>query len=418
MNVNDLKGKTIAFAASGGLDSVTVVSWLVEQGVNVICFTANFGQPDEEDLTSVKERMLSAGAQSVHLVDLRHKLAVAGLEVVKSQAFHRGRYWNTTGAARHVLVKAMLEKMEELGIEVLSHGCTGRGNDQVRFQHITNLLQPKFQIYAPWRDSQFLSAFRGRSEMIVYCQQKGLSLKSVADAIYSTDSNLLGLTHEAGILESLSTPARSVTPMMGIYPENAKSQSEVVSIRFENGTPVAVNGETLEPVSLISRANRIAGEHGIGLAVHLVEDRIIGIKSRGVYEAPGLELLGSCHEFLVQMVLDETAHNLYRSMSQLVADQIYRGRWFDHASSAARSAIDELLNGASGEISVRLYRGTVSFERAENLGKSLYNRENSSMEAVGSFDHSDSEGYLKTTGQSVKTAGVVSAVNTRLLNIL
>jgi argininosuccinate synthase len=418
MNVNDLKGKTIAFAASGGLDSMTVVSWLVEQGVNVICFTANFGQPDEEDLTSVKDRMLSAGAQSVHLADLSHRLAVAGLEVVKSQAFHRGRYWNTTGAARHVLVKAMLEKMEELGIEVLSHGCTGRGNDQVRFQHITNLLQPKFQIYAPWRDSQFLAKFRGRSEMITYCKQKGLPLKSTADAIYSTDSNLLGLTHEAGILENLSTPARSVTPIMGVYPENAKSQSEVVSIRFENGIPVALNGEMLDPLNLISRANMITGEHGIGLAVHLVEDRIIGIKSRGVYEAPGLELLGSCHEFLVQIVLDETACNLYRAMSQLVADQIYRGRWFDHASSAAKSAIDELLDGASGEIYVRLYRGTVSFEKAENLARSLYNRDNSSMEAVGSFDHSDSEGYLKATGQSVKTAGLVSAVNNKLLNIL
>ncbi|MFI4954863.1 MAG: argininosuccinate synthase [Gammaproteobacteria bacterium] len=413
--VSQYKNETIAFAGSGGLDSMTIVKWLSEQGVRVICYTADFGQPDESDLGAVKDRMLAAGAEAVEVIDLKERLANAGLEVIKSQAYHRGRYWNTTGAARHVLVKGMLEKMRERGIRVLSHGCTGRGNDQVRFQHITNLLEPGFEIYAPWRDPTFLNQFRGRTEMIAYCESKGLPLKAKAEVIYSTDANMLGLTHEAGILESITTPARTVKPTMGVYPMEAPDRPESVTVHFKKGIPVGLNGKQLGPVEMILQANEIAGKQGIGLGVHLVEDRIIGIKSRGVYEAPGLELLGTCHEFLSQLILDETAHGLYSSLSRLVADQIYRGHWFDQASAAAGAGIDSLMVDGNGDITVSLYKGTLSFEKAENVAASLYSRDNASMEAIGEFNHTDSEGYLKATGQAIKAAGINKVVNRALL---
>jgi len=418
MHVEDLAGTTLCFAGSGGLDSMTIVSWLKEHDVAVECITADFGQPDEVDLQAVKERMLAAGAQSVHILDLRHSLARAGIEVIKSRAFHAGRYWNTTGIARHVLLKGMLEKMQALKIEVLSHGCTGRGNDQVRFQHITNLLQPSFSVYAPWRDPAFLERFKGRKAMIEYCQGLGLPLKTGAEVIYSTDANLLGLTHEAGILESLGTAAAVVAPTMGVAVENGCDTPEVVTISFALGRPVAINGNPLDELALIEEANILAGRHAIGMHVHLVEDRIIGIKSRGVYEAPGMELLGTCHEWLTQIVFDEGSRKLFDHLSQLLADHIYRGTWFDKTSAAAMAAIDELSSVVNGDISVKLYKGTMGFVQAQGVPAALYNQDNASMEAVGSFSHADSEGYLQATGQSIKMAGLTGAINQGLWHTL
>ena len=418
MHVKDLAGKTICFAGSGGLDSMTIVSWLKAHDVTVECITADFGQPDEVSLEAVKERMLAAGAHSVHVIDLKQSLAKAGMEVIKSRAFHAGRYWNTTGVARHVLLKGMLEKMKELKVDVVSHGCTGRGNDQVRFQHITNLLQPSFSVYAPWRDSAFLEQFKGRKAMIEYCQNLGLPLKASADVVYSTDANLLGLTHEAGILESLATAASAVTPTMGVAVENGPDKPEVVRVSFAQGRAVAINGKPLDELVVIEQANTIAGRHGIGMHVHLVEDRIIGIKSRGVYEAPGMELLGACHEFLTQIVFDEEARKLFSHLSGLLADHIYRGTWFDKASAAAMAAIDELSSVVTGDISVKLYKGTVGFVQAQHVPSALYNQDNASMEAVGSFSHADSEGYLQATGQSIKMAGLAGAINQRLWHTL
>lgn len=414
MHVEQLAGKTLCFAGSGGLDSMTIVSWLKAHGVKVECVTADFGQPDESSLDAVRERMLAAGASAVHIVDLRHNLARAGLEVIKARAFHAGRYWNTTGVARHVLLKGMLETMRSLGLDIVSHGCTGRGNDQVRFQHITNLLEPGFTVYAPWRDPAFLRQFQGRKAMIEYCQAQGLPLKASAEVIYSTDANLLGLTHEAGILESLETAASVVTPTMGVSVLEAAETPQEVTIGFDQGRPCAIDGQRLDALALLERANAIAGRHGIGMHVHLVEDRVIGIKSRGVYEAPGMELLGSCHEYLGQIVFDDSARRLFGHLSEVVADHIYRGTWFDKTSAAAMAAIDELSSGMSGEITVRLYKGTPAFVAARGIAGALYNQDNASMEAVGSFSHADSEGYLQATGQSIKMAGLTGAIN-RLL---
>ena len=411
MKAQDLQGRTIAFAGSGGLDSCTITRWLADQGVEVICFTADLGQPDEDDTDAIRQRMLKAGATDFVLLPAREAIAEAGLRVVQSQACYEGRYWNTTGIARCVLTKAMVLEMQKRGLTVFSHGATGRGNDQVRFQLITNMLAPEFEVYAPWRDEEFLARFPGRSEMIDFCQEKGLSVSATKDKPYSTDANLLGLTHESGLLEALTTPAQFVKPIMGCYPQDAPDQAEDITIRFEKGRPTQVNGKSVDLVEAFLETNAIGGRHGIGIGTHLVENRFVGIKSRGVYESPGVEIIGTCYAYLLQLILDRRAREFFEQLSLLVAKQIYQGYWFDLATQMALEAIDRTAALATGTITVSLYKGNLFFVAADDAPHSLYSEENASMEGVGDYDHADSEGLLRVFGVSARvlsTRGQVS----------
>lgn len=403
MQLSDLKGKTIAFAASGGLDSCTITRWLTDEGVKVVCFTADLGQPDEKNIHDIRDRMLAAGAAEFVLLPLQRPLAEAGLEVVQAQATYEGRYWNTTGIARHVVVEGMIPELRRRGIGVLSHGATGRGNDQVRFQLATNMLAPDVAVYAPWRDEAFLRRFGGRSEMIDFCQSRGLKITATKTAPYSTDANLLGLTHEAGQLEALDTPAFFVTPGMGALPTQAPDQPEAFTVRFEHGRPATVNGRPADALEALLEANRAAGRHGIGICTHLVENRFVGVKSRGVYEAPGMELLGTCYGYLLQLVLDRRARELFDQLSAYLARQIYQGYWFDFGSRMARNAIATVSRMVTGTVTVSLYKGGLSFVSAVDVPHSLYSEANASMEAVGEFDHADSEGFLRVLSVSART---------------
>lgn len=402
MKAQDFKGQTIAFAGSGGLDSCTITRWLTDMGVDVVCFTADLGQPDEEDVSAIRDRMLKAGAKDFVLLPTREAIADIGVQIIQAQACYEGRYWNTTGIARCVLTKAMIEAMKERGLTILSHGATGRGNDQVRFQLITNMLAPEFQIYAPWRDETFLARFPGRSEMIDFCEENGLPVSATREKPYSTDANLLGLTHESGMLEALTTPAHFVKPIMGCYPIDAPDTAEEFSVRFEQGRPVAINGQPVNNLEALTQANAIGGKYGIGIGTHLVENRFVGIKSRGVYESPGVEILGTCYAFLLQLVLDRRAREFYDQLSLLVAKQIYQGYWFDVASQMALGAIHQTAELATGTITVSLYKGSISFVKAEDVPHSIYSEENASMEGVGEYNHSDSEGLLRVYGVSAR----------------
>jgi len=402
MKAQDLKGKTIAFAGSGGLDSCTITRWLTDKGVRVICFTADLGQPDEEDTAAIRQRMIMAGAADFVLLPAREAIAEAGLSVIQSQACYEGRYWNTTGIARCVLAKAMIQEMQKRQLTIFSHGATGRGNDQVRFQLITNMLAPDFEVYAPWRDEAFLERFPGRSEMIDFCQENGLAVTATKDKPYSTDANLLGLTHESGLLEALTTPAHFVKPIMGCYPIDAPDQPEEVTVRFEQGRPVALNGNSVSLVEAIVTANAIGGRHGVGIGTHLVENRFVGIKSRGVYESPGVEILGTSYALLLQLILDRRAREFFEQLSQLIAKQIYQGYWFDLATQMALQAIRCTAELATGTITVSLYKGNVSFVAASDLPHSIYSEENASMEGVGNYNHADSEGLLRVLGVSAR----------------
>ena len=411
MNWRELKDSYItqvAGAVSGGLDSCTVTHWLKSKGFSVHCYTVDLGQPDEESLDAVKDRMLGSGAESAQIVQGQDALAEAGLKVIQSQARYEGGYWNTTGIARPITVGAMLPEIEAQDIGVLFHGATGRGNDQVRFQLAANTLQPSLHVYAPWRDPEFVQQFPGRQQMLDYCEENGIPIRPSRESRYSTDANFLGLTHEAGDLEDVTISPAFVEPGMGVWPWDAPDQAEIVTIRWEEGIPVSLDGNALSLVEMFQQANRIAGKHAVGIGTHVVENRFVGVKSRGIYESPGMELLGRSYEYLMQFILDRRARELFDYLSGVISLQIYQGYWLDLATTSALAALEPMTRLATGTISVRLYKGSIFFDTAEDtpeaMPHSLYT-DDSSMEAMGTYDHSDAEGFLKVLGISSKNVG-------------
>jgi argininosuccinate synthase len=407
---SDLRGKTIGLASSGGLDSCTSTRWLTNRQVNVVSLIADLGQPDEPDLEAVGQRMLACGAVEAIIVDAQSAIAEAGLQVIQAQAKYEGGYWNTTGIARHVTVAALLPELRKRGIKIFSHGATGRGNDQVRFQLATNMLMPEMQVYAPWRDSAFLTAFGGRKEMIAFCKKYKLPVKATLKKPYSTDANMLGLTHEAGELEFLTTPADFVAAEMGVWPQAAPEKAVIVEIQFHEGKPIYFNGEVYGPVDMFKLCNQIAGRHGIGIGLHTVENRFVGIKSRGVYEAPGMELLGRCYEYLLQAILDRRAKEFFDYISLQLAKQIYQGYWFDKASQMLRAALSEVTKLVTGTISVKLYKGNIFYVMSGNMPHSIYSATTSSMEKIGDFNHEDSEGFLRVLGVNARALAAAGQI--------
>jgi len=398
MQVADLKGKTVMAAVSGGLDSCTIAHWLTEQGVEVVGYTADLGQPDEKRIEDVRDRMLACGAVELILADLRQEIAVAGLQVIQCGARYEGGYWNTTGIARHVVVEGMVPEMRRRQIAVLAHGATGRGNDQVRFELAAQMLDPDVQVYAPWRDPAFLACFGGRKEMIDYCGRHGLPIRATLDKPYSTDANVLGLTHEAGELEALTTPTSRVEAEMGSFPVDAPDTPREFVVRFEQGMPVQIDGAPVTAFEAMQVANALGGKHGVGIGRHAVENRFVGIKSRGVYEAPGMELLGSCYEYLQQLLLDRRTRRIYEEIAAHISEQIYQGYWFDTATQACRKFVAHLSQLATGTITVSMYKGHVAFVAARDVPHSLYSADTASMEDVGEFDHKNSQGFLGVLG--------------------
>jgi argininosuccinate synthase len=288
----------------------------------------------------------------------------------------------------------LLDAMRDAGCTVLAHGATGRGNDQLRFERYTNVLAPDMKVYAAWRDPDLLEQFPGRREMANYLREKGIEASTGPAKRYSTDANMAGLSHEAEDLESLETPATIVVPTMGVWPQDAPDKVETVSLRFEKGACVEINGKALDPLGMLQEANAVAGRSGVGIA-NALENRIIGTKSRGVYEAPGMELLGSGLAAIYQAVLDRRASDLFRQLSKLVGDQIYDGRIFDPAPRAALAAIDRLAQRATGRVELGLYKGNLFFHQLTDCPASLYNPADASMEASDGLNPRSSQGYVE-----------------------
>ncbi len=411
MNVKELKGQTIAFLASGGLDSCTITHWLTESGVKVVCFTADLAQPDETDFGAIEKRMRACGAVDFVGLPLQKEIAEAGLKGIQIQSNYESRYWNVCGLGRQVTTAGALPAVKKKGLKVLAHGATGRGNDQVRFQIITNMLEPSMEVYAPWRDQAFLDRFGGRAQMIDYCEQHGLPIKATREKPYSTDANLLGLTHEAGKLESLESSAYTVTPEMGVWAKDAPDQQETFTVRFEKGRPVMINGEPVDALKAFLVANKIAGKHGVGIGMHMVENRFVGIKSRGVYEQPGMELLGTCYGLLLQLLLDKRALDLFQSFGQIFAKQVYQSYYNDLCSRMIFSAVNEVTELATGTVTVSLYKGVVTYMSITDAPHNLYSLD-SSMEKEGSFDHVDSEGFVRVLAVHAKALAKAGQVKT------
>ncbi len=409
MDVRSLRGKRIAFAASGGLDSCTITHWLSLQGVEVVCFSADLGQPDENNFENIGKRMRASGASDFYAVDLKKEMAEMGLLVIQANAKYEGNYWNMTGAARQVIVNGIVPKLDKHHIDIFSHGATGRGNDQVRFQVIASMLNPKLSYYAAWRDLNFLSQFKGRKEMLDYCEKHHIPVKTSRDKPYSTDANLLGLTHEGGALESLQTNMQFVKPGLGNWAQQAPNQPETVTLSFIEGRPIKINGEEKELVSIFEMLNELGGKHGVGIAENLVENRYVGVKSRGVYEAPAMVILAYCYQQLLQQILDKRALQIYQHVSLYLGTQLYRGYWMDLGPRMARSCVTEMNQFVSGNVSIELYKGNLYYVSTSSVTHGLYNKEGS-MENEGSFDHRDSEGLLNILTLNAQTIALAGQV--------
>ncbi len=410
MRIEDLKGQKVGICVSGGLDSKTVATRLKKAGVDVLCFTADLAQPDEKDVNDIKTKMAPTGTETV-IVDLRKEMAEAAFMAIKAQATYDGGYWNTTGLGRAVTVRGLLGAMRERGCTVLAHGATGRGNDQLRFERYTNVLAPDMKVYAPWRDPALLAEFPGRKEMATYLRTQGIEADVGPKKRYSTDANLAGLSHEAEDLESIETPCTIVDPIMGVWPEKAPDQLEKVSLRYERGACVAINGKRVDPLAAMLEANRIGGANGLWMK-NALENRIIGTKSRGVYEAPGMELLSAGLRAAYQAVLDRRATRLFSELSQIVADHIYDGRLFDPTVRAALAAIDVLSAPASATVELGLYKGNIYFHALRDCPGSLYNPEDASMEKSEGLNPTSSQGYVEIQAVEAKAlarAGQIQA---------
>lgn len=396
LTLKDLKGKTAGTCVSGGLDSRTIAKLMVEAGVNVIGFTGGIGQPDETDINDVAVRMSVCGIETV-IVDLRNEMADACYDVIKAQAMYDGGYWNSTGIGRAVTIKGLVNEMKKRNCDMLVHGATGRGNDQMRIERYTNVFAPDMQIYAPWRDAELLRTFPGRTQMVDYLAQYGIEAFAGGKKKYSTDANLAGLSHEAEDLESMETSMSIVEPTMGVWPQQAPDTPEVVTIRFEKGLAVQINGNDITSLEGMILANTIGGRNGIGMK-HALENRIIGTKSRGVYEAPGMELLGTAIRYVYHATMDRRATAFFMSLSKLISDQIYDGHYFDPVCVAARAAVDTFAQYANGVVTLSLYKGNIFFDSLTECPASLYNEADSSMEASDGISPVSSQGFVEIQG--------------------
>lgn len=405
MNLADIKGMTVGACVSGGLDSRTISKVMVEAGIKVVAFSADLGQPDEIDINDIKKRMAPCGVDTF-IIDLKEPMADACFDVIKAQAMYDGGYWNSTGIARAVTVRGLIEEMKKHGCLVLVHGATGRGNDQMRFERYTNVLAPEMHVYAPWRDAGLLAKFPGRTEMVDYLATFGIEAFVGTKKKYSTDSNLAGLSHEAEDLESMETSMLIVEPTMGVWPADAPDAVEKFTVRFEKGLAVQINGADVTPLEAMVKANAIGGRNGVGMK-HALENRIIGTKSRGVYEAPGMEVLATALRCVYQSTMDRRAGLLFGQLSKLVADQIYDGRWFDPATQAARAAIDVFASHANGTVEVGLYKGNIFFNALTGCDASIYNEADSSMEASDGLNPVSSQGFAEI--QSVEARMLAEA---------
>jgi argininosuccinate synthase len=293
-----------------------------------------------------------------------------------------------------VTIKGLIPEMKKRGVQVLVHGATGRGNDQMRIERYTNVFAPEMKVYAPWRDAGLLQKFPGRTQMVDYLAQFGIIAFAGGKKKYSTDANIAGLSHEAEDLESMETSMQIVEPTMGVWPWQAPDKMEQVTIRFAKGRVVQINGKDVTPLEAMTLANEIGGRNGIGMK-HALENRIIGTKSRGVYEAPGMELLGTAIRYVYQATMDRQATLFFTQLSKLITDEIYDGRFYDPTCLAARRAVDSLAQHADGTVKLSLYKGNIIFDALTDCPHSIYNEADSSMEASDGVNPVSSQGFAE-----------------------
>ena len=396
-------GQKVGIAFSGGLDTSAALHWMKLKGALPYAYTANLGQPDEPDYDDIPRRALQYGAEKARLIDCRAQLVAEGIAALQCGAFHISTagvtYFNTTPIGRAVTGTMLVAAMKEDDVHIWGDGSTFKGNDIERFYRYGLLTNPALKIYKPWLDQQFIDELGGRAEMSAFMTKAGFGYKMSAEKAYSTDSNLLGATHEAKDLEHLTSGIRIVNPIMGVafWREDVQVKAEEVTVRFEEGRPVALNGrEFANPVELMLEANRIGGRHGLGMSDQ-IENRIIEAKSRGIYEAPGMALLFIAYERLVTGIHNEDTIEQYRDNGRKLGRLLYQGRWFDPQAIMLREAAQRwVARAVTGEVTLELRRGndySILNTESPNL---TYAPERLSMEKVENapFSPADRIGQL------------------------
>ncbi len=392
-----MQNNRVVLAYSGGLDTSVILKWLIEKGYEVIAYIADVGQDD--DFEEAKQKAEIIGAKKVYIEDLKEEFVVDYIfPAIKANAIYENRYLLGTALARPVIAKRQIEIAHKEKAGYVSHGATGKGNDQVRFELAYYALEPKIKILAPWKMQEFLDEFKGRTDMLNYAAEKGIPVKQSLKKPYSEDDNLMHISHEAGVLEDPKYKPDSAMFTKITIPQEAPDKETHIEIHFKNGIPVKIvnkedNIEEKEPLALFNYLNKVGGENGIGL-LDMVENRFVGVKSRGVYETPGATILYAAHQDIEGVAMDREVLSLRNMLSQKYAEIAYNGFWFSPEMEFLTAAIDKSQEFIDGIVYVTLYKGNVIIDGRESP-TSLYDQDLSSMDIEGGFDQKDSKGFIK-----------------------
>jgi argininosuccinate synthase len=389
--------KKVVLAYSGGLDTSVMLHWLrANYGCEVICFCADVGQGEE--LAGLHEKARRTGAAKLYIEDLRAEFVRDFVWMaVKANAVYEGVYLLGTSLARPVIAKKQIEIARREGADAVAHGATGKGNDQVRFELTYYALEPEIKVIAPWREWEY----KGRSDLIAYAQEHGIPVTATVEKPYSMDRNLMHISYEGGILEDPWAEPPAEIFQLTKAPEEARPEPEYIELEFERGVPIGINGQRMDPVALLEHLNRVGGEHGIG-RVDLVENRFVGMKSRGVYETPGVTILHVAHRALESITMDREVMRLRDALSLKFAELVYYGFWFSPEMEVLRRTIDETQANVTGEVRLKLYRGN-AIVVGRRAPRSLYSEKLATFEADQIYDQRDAEGFIKLNALRLRT---------------
>ena len=394
-------------AYSGGLDTSVILGWLHDEGYTVHAVYVDLGQPCE-DREAILQKARNAGAASAKIVDAREELCRDfAFPVLAWQAKYESIYLLGTSIARPLIAKKCVEVARELGADAFAHGATGKGNDQCRFQLAAEALESDIRVLAPWRIERFRRLFPGRSEMIAYCEQRKIPVKASAAKPYSSDENCLHISYEAGKLEDLNVNGVELVDFgMTVSPQAAPDKAENVTIAFESGVPVSVNGKRASALEIVTQLNQIGGRNGIG-RIDMVENRFVGMKSRGVYEAPGMTILYEALMQIEQLTLDRDLLHLRNRLAPEVAELVYYGFWYSAKLDALLAFIREAQKNVTGEVRLQLYKGNMIAD-GRSSPNSLYDEGIATMEGGGSYNQTDAEGFLRIQGLPLRVQARVT----------
>jgi argininosuccinate synthase len=388
--------KRVVLAYSGGLDTSIIIPWLKENyHCEVIAIAVDVGQGEE--LEGLREKAIETGAAEIYIEDLRHEFITEYIfPTMRAGAVYEHKYLLGTSFARPVIAKRQVEIAKQTGCDALAHGCTGKGNDQVRFELTFKALAPEMTVIAPWREWDIVS----REDAIDYANEREIPITASREKIYSHDRNIWHLSHEGGILEDPANEPDEAMFELTVSPQRAPDEAEYVEIAFDRATPVAVNGEDLDPVPLLERLNETGGRHGVG-RVDLVENRLVGIKSRGVYETPGGTLLLAALRELESLCLDREAAHYKEIVAHKYAEMVYFGEWFTPLREALDAFVNRLVEGISGNVKLKLYKGNV-IVASRTSPNTLYRPDLASFTMGASYDQRDAEGFINIFGLPLK----------------